>query len=85
MIPSNYQSLWNCVCPVSVSLSVCISVSLSICISGPQLHSVKTASIGTLGRVRPPMSVTVPSAPDVPETSKMLEDVDSVSTAPPRS
>uniref|UniRef100_A0A8K9XT96 Neogenin n=1 Tax=Oncorhynchus mykiss TaxID=8022 RepID=A0A8K9XT96_ONCMY len=41
------------------------------------LHSVKTASIGTLGRVRPPMSVTVPSAPDVPETSKMLEDVDS--------
>ncbi|XP_036819079.1 neogenin isoform X13 [Oncorhynchus mykiss] len=46
--------------------------------TGPQLHSVKTASIGTLGRVRPPMSVTVPSAPDVPETSKMLEDVDSV-------
>lgn len=45
--------------------------------TGPQLHSVKTASIGTLGRVRPPMSVTVPSAPDVPETSKMLEDVDS--------
>ncbi|XP_042173440.1 neogenin 1a isoform X10 [Oncorhynchus tshawytscha] len=43
--------------------------------TGPQLHSVKTASIGTLGRVRPPMSVTVP---DVPETSKMLEDVDSV-------
>uniref|UniRef100_A0A8K9XHA3 Neogenin 1b n=1 Tax=Oncorhynchus mykiss TaxID=8022 RepID=A0A8K9XHA3_ONCMY len=42
--------------------------------TGPQLHSVKTASIGTLGRVRPPMSVTVPSAPDVPETSKMLED-----------
>uniref|UniRef100_A0A8L0DUW9 Neogenin n=1 Tax=Oncorhynchus mykiss TaxID=8022 RepID=A0A8L0DUW9_ONCMY len=41
------------------------------------LHSVKTASIGTLSRVRPPMSVTVPSAPDVPETSKMLEDVDS--------
>uniref|UniRef100_A0A674C245 Neogenin 1 n=1 Tax=Salmo trutta TaxID=8032 RepID=A0A674C245_SALTR len=41
------------------------------------LHSVKTASIGTLGRVRPPMPVTVPSAPDVPETSKMLEDVDS--------
>uniref|UniRef100_A0A8K9WQY4 Neogenin n=1 Tax=Oncorhynchus mykiss TaxID=8022 RepID=A0A8K9WQY4_ONCMY len=49
--------------------------------TGPQLHSVKTASIGTLGRVRPPMSVTVPSAPDVPETSKMLEDVDSVSTS----
>uniref|UniRef100_A0A674DI38 Neogenin n=1 Tax=Salmo trutta TaxID=8032 RepID=A0A674DI38_SALTR len=45
--------------------------------TGPQLHSVKTASIGTLGRVRPPMPVTVPSAPDVPETSKMLEDVDS--------
>ncbi|KAM9422671.1 neogenin 1a isoform 26-T26 [Salvelinus alpinus] len=46
--------------------------------TGPQLHSVKTASIGTLGRVRPPMPVTVPGAPDVPETSKMLEDVDSV-------
>ncbi|KAM9422672.1 neogenin 1a isoform 27-T27 [Salvelinus alpinus] len=45
--------------------------------TGPQLHSVKTASIGTLGRVRPPMPVTVPGAPDVPETSKMLEDVDS--------
>uniref|UniRef100_A0A8K9WWR5 Neogenin n=1 Tax=Oncorhynchus mykiss TaxID=8022 RepID=A0A8K9WWR5_ONCMY len=39
--------------------------------------ALKTASIGTLSRVRPPMSVTVPSAPDVPETSKMLEDVDS--------
>ncbi|XP_041715583.2 neogenin 1a isoform X3 [Coregonus clupeaformis] len=46
--------------------------------TGPQLHSVKTASIGTLGRMRPPMPVTVPSAPDVPETSKMLEDVDNV-------
>ncbi|KAG5270541.1 hypothetical protein AALO_G00193850 [Alosa alosa] len=40
--------------------------------TGP--HSVKTASIGTLGRTRPPMAVTVPSAPDVPESSKMLED-----------
>lgn len=28
------------------------------------------------------MIVTVPNAPDVPETSKMLEDVDSVSIAP---
>uniref|UniRef100_A0A669F2W4 Neogenin 1b n=1 Tax=Oreochromis niloticus TaxID=8128 RepID=A0A669F2W4_ORENI len=34
-------------------------------------------SIGTLGRTRTPMVVTVPNAPDVPETSKMLEDVDS--------
>ncbi|XP_037550385.1 neogenin 1a [Nematolebias whitei] len=41
-------------------------------------HIVKTASIGTLGRTRSPMIVTVPNAPDVPETSKMLEDVDSV-------
>ncbi|MBN3307853.1 NEO1 protein, partial [Amia calva] len=53
--------------------------------TGPasQLHSVKTASIGTLGRTRTPMPVTVPSAPDVPETSKMLEDAESVSTAQP--
>lgn len=50
--------------------------------SGPPTHPhvVKTASIGTLGRTRTPMVVTVPNAPDVPETSKMLEDVDSVST-----
>ncbi|XP_014868317.1 PREDICTED: neogenin-like [Poecilia mexicana] len=41
-------------------------------------HVVKTASIGTLGRTRTPVIVTVPNAPDVPETSKMLEDVDSV-------
>ncbi|XP_031425401.1 neogenin 1a isoform X8 [Clupea harengus] len=40
--------------------------------TGP--HSVKTASIGTLGRTRNPMVVTVPSAPDVPESSMMLED-----------
>ncbi|XP_033962828.1 neogenin 1a isoform X1 [Pseudochaenichthys georgianus] len=40
-------------------------------------HVVKTASIGTLGRTRTPLIVTVPNAPDVPETSKMLEDVDS--------
>uniref|UniRef100_A0A3Q2VYP4 Neogenin 1b n=1 Tax=Haplochromis burtoni TaxID=8153 RepID=A0A3Q2VYP4_HAPBU len=52
--------------------------------TGPPTHPhvVKTASIGTLGRTRTPMVVTVPNAPDVPETSKMLEDVDSVSTAP---
>lgn len=29
------------------------------------------------------MLVSVPNAPDVPETSKMLEDVDHVSIAPP--
>ncbi|XP_058622373.1 neogenin isoform X3 [Onychostoma macrolepis] len=34
---------------------------------------VKTASIGTLNRVRAPMAVTVPSAPDQSETSKMLD------------
>ncbi|XP_026875777.2 neogenin isoform X4 [Electrophorus electricus] len=33
---------------------------------------VKTASIGTLGRARAPVAVTVPSAPDSAETSKML-------------
>uniref|UniRef100_A0A8C3AWK0 Neogenin 1a n=1 Tax=Cyclopterus lumpus TaxID=8103 RepID=A0A8C3AWK0_CYCLU len=47
--------------------------------TGPPTHPhvVKTASIGTLGRTRNPLVVTVPNAPDVPETSKMLEDVDS--------
>lgn len=52
--------------------------------TGPPTHPhvVKTASIGTLGRTRTPMIVTVPNAPDVPETSKMLEDVDSVSMLP---
>uniref|UniRef100_A0A672JKZ9 Neogenin 1b n=1 Tax=Salarias fasciatus TaxID=181472 RepID=A0A672JKZ9_SALFA len=47
--------------------------------TGPPTHPhvVKTASIGTLGRTRTPMVVNVPNAPDVPETSKMLEDVDS--------
>uniref|UniRef100_A0A3P9AKM5 Neogenin 1b n=1 Tax=Esox lucius TaxID=8010 RepID=A0A3P9AKM5_ESOLU len=44
--------------------------------TGAQLHSVKTACIGTLGRTRTPMPVTVPNAPDMPETSRMLEDVD---------
>ncbi|XP_043349183.1 neogenin isoform X29 [Dermochelys coriacea] len=42
-----------------------------------QVHSVKTASIGTLGRTRPPMPVVVPSAPDVQETTRMLEDSES--------
>ncbi|XP_067871747.1 neogenin 1a isoform X3 [Heterodontus francisci] len=45
--------------------------------TNPQVHSVKTASIGTLGRSRSPMAVTVPSAPDVAESTKMLEDSDS--------
>ncbi|XP_059801851.1 neogenin-like isoform X2 [Hypanus sabinus] len=44
--------------------------------TNPQVHSVKTASIGTLGRSRSPMAVTVPSAPDVAESTKMLEDSD---------
>uniref|UniRef100_A0A672LBM0 Neogenin-like n=1 Tax=Sinocyclocheilus grahami TaxID=75366 RepID=A0A672LBM0_SINGR len=38
--------------------------------TGP--HSVKTASIGTLGRSRTPMPVIVPSAPDVSESSSNL-------------
>ncbi|NWW52335.1 NEO1 protein, partial [Pedionomus torquatus] len=41
------------------------------------VHSVKTASIGTLGRTRPPMPVVVPSAPDMQETTRMLEDSES--------
>ncbi|XP_075753677.1 neogenin isoform X3 [Pelodiscus sinensis] len=45
--------------------------------SNHPVHSVKTASIGTLGRTRPPMPVVVPSAPDVPETTRMLEDSES--------
>ncbi|KAE8617245.1 hypothetical protein XENTR_v10009011 [Xenopus tropicalis] len=39
----------------------------------PTALSVKTASLGTLGRVRPPLPVTVPSAPEPLETSRMLE------------
>uniref|UniRef100_A0A8C1NRZ6 Neogenin 1 n=1 Tax=Cyprinus carpio TaxID=7962 RepID=A0A8C1NRZ6_CYPCA len=41
---------------------------------------VKMASIGTLNRVRAPMAVTVPSAPDQSETSKMLEVVSTYET-----
>uniref|UniRef100_A0A3B3SLI3 Neogenin 1 n=1 Tax=Paramormyrops kingsleyae TaxID=1676925 RepID=A0A3B3SLI3_9TELE len=44
--------------------------------SGGSLHSVKTASIGTLGRMRPPMPIIMPSAPDLQETSRMLEDAE---------
>ena len=44
------------------------------------IHAVKTASIGTLGRSRPPMPVVVPSAPEVQETTRMLEDSESVSS-----
>ncbi|XP_030621017.1 neogenin 1a [Chanos chanos] len=43
--------------------------------TGP--HSAKTASIGTLSRTRTPMPVIVPSAPEVSETSRMKEDIDS--------
>uniref|UniRef100_A0A9J7YWN3 Neogenin 1 n=1 Tax=Cyprinus carpio carpio TaxID=630221 RepID=A0A9J7YWN3_CYPCA len=42
---------------------------------------VKMASIGTLNRVRAPMAVTVPSAPDQSETSKMLEVVSAGDTS----
>ncbi|XP_036312502.1 neogenin isoform X8 [Pipistrellus kuhlii] len=41
------------------------------------IHSMKTASVGTLGRSRPPMPVVVPSAPEVQETTRMLEDSES--------
>ncbi|XP_072516424.1 neogenin 1a isoform X8 [Salminus brasiliensis] len=40
--------------------------------TGP--HSVKTASIGTLGRTRTPMPVIVPNAPDGQESIKIHED-----------
>lgn len=40
--------------------------------TGP--HSVKTASIGTLGRTRTPMPVIVPNAPDVSDSSRPYED-----------
>nr|XP_033775831.1 neogenin isoform X10 [Geotrypetes seraphini] len=42
-----------------------------------QVQSVKTASIGTLGRPRPPMPVVVPNAPEMQETTRMLEDCES--------
>ncbi|XP_030630781.1 neogenin [Chanos chanos] len=41
-----------------------------------QLHPVKTASIGTLSRARAPVAVTVPSAPDAPEMTKMLPEAE---------
>uniref|UniRef100_UPI00398F0AB8 neogenin-like isoform X4 n=1 Tax=Pristiophorus japonicus TaxID=55135 RepID=UPI00398F0AB8 len=65
--------------PVSTSYDVASSSTplLSQTGTNPQVHSVKTASIGTLGRSRSPMAVTVPSAPDVAESTKMLEDSDS--------
>uniref|UniRef100_A0A8C9SIE4 Neogenin 1 n=1 Tax=Scleropages formosus TaxID=113540 RepID=A0A8C9SIE4_SCLFO len=47
-----------------------------VIISGPPAQ-LKTASIGTLARTRPPVPVIVPSAPDVSETSKMLEEAES--------
>ncbi|MFT7816616.1 neogenin-like isoform X1 [Arapaima gigas] len=46
-------------------------------LSQPGPHSLKTAGIGTLGRPRPPMPVVMPSAPDVSEAGKMLEDAES--------
>ncbi|XP_056355739.1 neogenin isoform X6 [Oenanthe melanoleuca] len=41
------------------------------------LQAVKTASIGTLGRSRPPVPVVVPSAPELQESARMLEDSES--------
>ncbi|XP_053320986.1 neogenin isoform X8 [Spea bombifrons] len=43
----------------------------------PTALSVKTASLGTLGRVRPPLQVTVPNAPEPLETSRMLDGSES--------
>ncbi|XP_075432140.1 neogenin [Ascaphus truei] len=44
---------------------------------GPAALSVKTASLRTLGRVRPPLPVTMPSAPEPLETSRMLDGSES--------
>ncbi|KAM4747055.1 neogenin isoform 1-T1 [Rhinophrynus dorsalis] len=44
---------------------------------GPTALSGKTACLGTLGRVRPPLPVNVPSAPEPLETSRMLEGSES--------
>ncbi|XP_072408881.1 neogenin-like isoform X6 [Chiloscyllium punctatum] len=65
--------------PVSTNYETASSSTPLLSQTGPnlQVHSVKTASIGTLGRSRSPMAVTVPSAPDVAESTKMLEDSDS--------
>ncbi len=52
--------------------------SMFVCVSVP---GVKTASIGTLNRVRAPMAVTVPSAPDQSETSQMLDMVSAGDTS----
>ncbi|XP_053092526.1 neogenin isoform X7 [Pangasianodon hypophthalmus] len=43
----------------------------------PPVSSLKTACIGTLGRARAPVAVTVPSAPDQSESSKMLPQKES--------
>ncbi|KAF4081522.1 hypothetical protein AMELA_G00162240 [Ameiurus melas] len=43
----------------------------------PAVPGVKTACIGTLSRARAPVAVTVPSAPDQSETSKMLPQKES--------
>ncbi|XP_017341341.1 neogenin isoform X7 [Ictalurus punctatus] len=43
----------------------------------PPVPGVKTACIGTLSRARAPVAVTVPSAPDQSETSKMLPQKES--------
>uniref|UniRef100_A0A803VKJ5 Neogenin 1 n=1 Tax=Ficedula albicollis TaxID=59894 RepID=A0A803VKJ5_FICAL len=44
---------------------------------GEPRSAVKTASIDTLGRSRPPMPVVVPSAPELQESTRMLEDSES--------
>ncbi|KAI4896760.1 hypothetical protein NFI96_003894 [Prochilodus magdalenae] len=56
--------------------SSCVDSSfvLSTWVRSP--HSVKTASIGTLGRTRTPMPVIVPNAPDASESSKIHEDIE---------
>ncbi|XP_043933591.1 neogenin isoform X4 [Protopterus annectens] len=63
---------------VSTGLDSALPSTPLLAQQGPShpVHSVKTASIGTLGRTRPPVPVTVPSAPEPQETSKMLEDTE---------
>lgn len=72
---ANTAGLVNQTCYLSNGLvmtahNLTFSVFRLSCVS---VAGVKTASIGTLNRARAPMAVTVPSAPDQSETSKMLQ------------
>ncbi|XP_060742530.1 neogenin 1a isoform X7 [Tachysurus vachellii] len=63
--------------PAHASAYEGVSLPSTPLLSQTGAHSVKTASIGTLGRTRTPMPVIVPNAPDVPDSSRMLEECES--------